>query len=780
MGNSQSVDSALEGVDFGTEIDSFKVNYVGSVPVKAPTGNDICRNAVDRLRSLKMKEKTIHLKVTTLGLYLIDAKTCDVVKEVNISEVSFVAQDAYDESLISFFENDKHMRLITCHTVRMNRGGHAIPVAINEAFKALKGEEPVAANGKNSKRRKSSKKDALAQSTARTVELDKGEQLQSYPCGLLGTVNVSSPKGDDTVLEAAERIRKLASKPVKCMLTIYEKAVTLSSPKDGELQMCHVREISWAKNLEDEDPAWFCYIIHDRRLDRISCTAIIPEIADGQPSIRRTVDGAQKTLIAAHKAKEQEKAMQAILDGKTGDDVDKEKQVRVAEVSSGAIIGVFEATYLGNVIVDQLKGVEVVEAAAKKVVKLKAVPQGVFVHVGTEGIKIFEALTHEVLGAYVLKDVSFTTVVGKTKNQFAFIQKDDSLNLINCHVFSCAGERAFDIATAIGEAFKAFAEEQKRTGGNPFKPYGDREAPPGDLFKRQIHRVDLLPRKAIGAGQFGQVYLAEQVVKDGEGEDGGNRIKRAVKMLRGGATPEDKEEFTQEAQVMLDMDHDNLVQMIGVAMQQRPWLMVLEFLQYGDLRNVLKGCKAKDITLRYDEQLSFAVQIAKGMEHLANLRMVHMDLAARNCLVAQNNLVKVADFGLTRKLPEGQDYWQSSQVLKLPVKWCSIEALDDRLFSEKSDVWAFGIVMWEITSYGAMPYQDLKTQEVQRKVREGARLEPVPGTNEDYFAIAKSCWRVDRDARPKFSSISGELSTYLRTFSTGAVRDIGAALKNAA
>lgn len=111
----------------------------------------------------------------------------------------------------------------------------------------------------------------------------------------------------------------------------------------------------------------------------------------------------------------------------------------------------------------------------------------------------------QVLLAYVLKDISFTTVVGKNKNMFAFIQKDDTLNIINCHAFSCAGERAFDIATAIGEAFKAFQEEQKRTGGNPFQPYGEREAPSGALFTKQVHRRDLAPIKAIGAGQFGQV-----------------------------------------------------------------------------------------------------------------------------------------------------------------------------------------------------------------------------------------------------------------------------------
>ena len=100
--------------------------------------------------------------------------------------------------------------------------------------------------------------------------------------------------------------------------------------------------------------------------------------------------------------------------------------------------------------------------------------------------------------------------------------------------------------------------------------------------------------------------------------------------------------------------------------------------------------------LNYAEQLQFAVQVCKGMEYISGKRMLHMDLAARNCLVGQNNTVKIADFGLTRVLPEGKDYWQSSSVMKLPVKWCAIETLDERIFSEGSDVWAFGVVMWEI------------------------------------------------------------------------------------
>ncbi len=122
-------------------------------------------------------------------------------------------------------------------------------------------------------------------------------------------------------------------------------------------------------------------------------------------------------------------------------------------------------------------------------------------------------------------------------------------------------------------------------------------------------------------------------------------------------------------------------------------------LQYGDLRNLLKGCEAKRIQLTLVEFLSFAAKIASGMEFMESKRYIHMDLAARNCLVGAENLVKVADFGLTQRLADGEDTWKAPAMMKMPIKWSAIECLDDRLFSIASDVWSFGIVIWEIFRY---------------------------------------------------------------------------------
>eukprot|EP00056_Hartaetosiga_gracilis_P012265 m.195286 g.195286 ORF g.195286 m.195286 type:complete len:270 (-) comp13663_c0_seq29:1321-2130(-) len=232
-------------------------------------------------------------------------------------------------------------------------------------------------------------------------------------------------------------------------------------------------------------------------------------------------------------------------------------------------------------------------------------------------------------------------------------------------------------------------EEMEKEGiDNPFQAVSLSDADISDLFPPHliINRKDINAIKILGAGQFGTVWLALHRIRTGESVA---HKHRAVKLLRPGASELDQEDFIAEALTMSKLDHPNLVSLIGVCVSSVPWLVVLEFLRYGDLKTVLVASKEKGIKLGYAEQLFFAFQIASGMAYLASKRYVHMDLAARNCLLHTDNIVKVGDFGLTKQFDEGENFYKLKPNItaKLPAKWMAPESLERLVFSEATDVW---------------------------------------------------------------------------------------------
>ena len=142
------------------------------------------------------------------------------------------------------------------------------------------------------------------------------------------------------------------------------------------------------------------------------------------------------------------------------------------------------------------------------------------------------------------------------------------------------------------------------------------------------------------------------------------------------------------------------------------------------------------------EQLHLAAQPAAGLAYMAKKGFLHLDIAARNCLVSGGNVVKVADFGLTRKLDTGAEFWRPSKPIKIPIKWCSIEVLQSQLFSERSDVWSFGVLIWEIMSQGVVPYPGIMNHEMLRRLKSGERLKRPDGGFEPLHRVALDCWAV--------------------------------------
>ncbi|XP_069374981.1 tyrosine-protein kinase TXK [Paralichthys olivaceus] len=258
--------------------------------------------------------------------------------------------------------------------------------------------------------------------------------------------------------------------------------------------------------------------------------------------------------------------------------------------------------------------------------------------------------------------------------------------------------------------------------------------------KWEIDPCELTFMKELGSGQFGLVRLGKWRAQH----------KVAIKAIREGAMLE--EDFIEEAKVMMRLCHPKLVQLYGVCLQQRPLLIVAEFMENGCLLNFLRqrGGALKEAWL-----VSMCQDVCEGMDYLEAQSFIHRDLAARNCLVNEHNVVKVSDFGMTRYVLDNQ--YTSSSGSKFPVKWSPPEVLHFNKYSSKSDVWSFGVVMWEIYSGGCTPFENRSNSEVVNDITRGIRLYRPHRASQPLYAIMYRCWHEKPVGRPTFSELLDEI-----------------------
>lgn len=266
----------------------------------------------------------------------------------------------------------------------------------------------------------------------------------------------------------------------------------------------------------------------------------------------------------------------------------------------------------------------------------------------------------------------------------------------------------------------------------------------------EIDRNSIRLLKRLGAGQFGEVWEGLW----------NNTTSVAVKTLKPGSM--DPNDFLREAQIMKSLRHPKLIQLYAVCTLEDPIYIITELMRHGSLQEYLQNDGGSKIHLT--QQVDMAAQVASGMAYLESQNYIHRDLAARNVLVGEHNIYKVADFGLARVFKvDNEDIYESKHDIKLPVKWTAPEAIRTNKFSIKSDVWSFGILLYEIITYGKMPYSGMTGAHVIQLLSQNYRLPQPPNCPEQFYNIMLACWDAEPRQRPSFETLHQKLEDYFET-----------------
>ncbi|XP_070781521.1 ephrin type-A receptor 7 isoform X4 [Enoplosus armatus] len=276
-------------------------------------------------------------------------------------------------------------------------------------------------------------------------------------------------------------------------------------------------------------------------------------------------------------------------------------------------------------------------------------------------------------------------------------------------------------------------------------------------FAKELDASCIKIERVIGAGEFGEVCSGRLKLP------GKRDVSVAIKTLKVGYTEKQRRDFLCEASIMGQFDHPNVVHLEGVVTRGKPVMIVIEYMENGSLDAFLRKHDGQFTVIQLVGMLR---GIAAGMRYLSDMGYVHRDLAARNILVNSNLVCKVSDFGLSRVIDDDPEAVYTTTGGKIPVRWTAPEAIQYRKFTSASDVWSYGIVMWEVMSYGERPYWDMSNQDVIKAIEEGYRLPAPMDCPPGLHQLMLDCWQKDRAERPKFDQIVGILDKMIRNPNT--------------
>uniref|UniRef100_A0A8C2GTC5 Fibroblast growth factor receptor n=1 Tax=Cyprinus carpio TaxID=7962 RepID=A0A8C2GTC5_CYPCA len=287
----------------------------------------------------------------------------------------------------------------------------------------------------------------------------------------------------------------------------------------------------------------------------------------------------------------------------------------------------------------------------------------------------------------------------------------------------------------------------------------------------EFSRDKLTLGKPLGEGCFGQVVMAEALGIDKDKPK--EAVTVAVKMLKDDATEKDLSDLVSEMEMMKMIGrHKNIINLLGACTQDGPLYVIVEYASKGNLREYLRArrppgmeysydiARVSDEPLTFKDLVSCTYQVARGMEYLASQKCIHRDLAARNVLVTESNFMKIADFGLARDV-HNIDYYKKTTNGRLPVKWMAPEALFDRVYTHQSDVWSFGVLMWEIFTLGGSPYPGIPVEELFKLLKEGHRMDKPANCTNELYMMMKDCWHAISSHRPTFKQLVEDLDRIL-------------------
>ncbi|KAK2191827.1 hypothetical protein NP493_44g04010 [Ridgeia piscesae] len=299
------------------------------------------------------------------------------------------------------------------------------------------------------------------------------------------------------------------------------------------------------------------------------------------------------------------------------------------------------------------------------------------------------------------------------------------------------------------------------TAYNPNYDFGGSKCTLQDL--REIQRDHLTLVRALGQGAFGEVYQGYLSHVQRDTSD----LPVAVKTLPALCTNQAEMDFLMEALIMSKFNHSNIVRFIGVCFEKHPRFIVLELLEGGDLKSFLRESRPKPrqpSRVTMVDLVELSLDIAQGCLYLEENHFIHRDIAARNCLLTKKGpgrVAKIADFGMARDIYRA-DYYRKGGKAMLPVKWMPPEAFLDGIFTLKTDIWSFGILLWEVFSLGYMPYPGRGNQEVMQLVTAGGRLDPPKNCPSPVYHIMGLCWHGIPERRPNFSTMIEKLQACLQ------------------